>query len=437
MIGRHPSRRKVAIAAAAAAVGLCAVAAFATPRTASPYHRLRTFARVLSHIERGYVDEVDGDTLIEGAIRGMVRSLDPHSSYMSAEDYRILKGDTEGRFGGVGLEVGVRGGALTVIAPIPETPAERAGVLPGDRIVAIEGRPTREMTIDGAVRVMRGEIGTEVTITIDRDQEPEPFELTLTRARIEVRSIEAELLAPGFPHVHVRSFQDGTAAEAAERIERLGREGGGLEGVLLDLRRNPGGLLEESVRLADLFLAGGQIVSTRGRGGAVLAEYEARPGSALEDVPLVVAIDGASASAAEIVAAALRDHGRAMLVGTRTFGKGSVQSIVPLDRGAGLKLTVARYYSPGGDVIQAAGVRPDVVVESLDAPPPDERTLRLRGAGERDLPGALDVDESEQPAEDGAPPPRLEDDYQLRIAYQLLRGAARVAAARRAGSAGD
>jgi carboxyl-terminal processing protease len=421
---RTTLRKKILALIALLAMCAAGAAVLGTPRAQSAYRSLADFARVLTHVERLYVDEVDGEDLVVGAIHGMLRTLDPHSSYMTAEDFRILEGDTRGRFGGVGLEVGARDGDLTVIAPIPGTPAERAGLRPGDRIVAIEGRPTRELSIDEAVRRMRGEAGTEVRITVGRKGVPEPFGVTLMREVIRVESIAAELLEPGFPWIRVKTFQDGTAADARLAVERLGREGGGLRGVLLDLRRNPGGLLDEAVRLSDLFLDSGVIVTTRGRGGVEIARHEARSRGTLPRMPVVVLVDAASASAAEIVAGALQDSGRALVVGTATFGKGSVQSLIPLGDGAGLKLTVARYYTPAGRSIQAEGIRPDVEVESLAAPEPDEETRLLESVAEKDLPGALAVERGAATEQAGDPPI---DDYQLRIAFQILRGQARAA----------
>ncbi len=274
---------------------------------------------------------------------------------------------------------------------------------------------------------MRGEPGTAVRITVGRAGAPEPFDVTLVREVIRVESVAGELLAPGFPWLRIRAFQDGTAADAKLAALRLGREGGGLRGVLLDLRRNPGGLLDEAVRLADLFLDDGAIVTTRGRGGVEIARYEARSRGTLPPVPVVVLVDAASASAAEIVAGALQDNGRALVVGIRTFGKGSVQSLIPLDNGAGLKLTVARYYTPAGRSIQAEGIRPDVEVESLAAPKPDEETRLLGSVAERDQPRALAAEPDAGPtAADG---PAI-DDYQLRIAFQILQGQAQAGAKR-------
>lgn len=428
---------KVHVALAVAlALAISAALAAATPRTASPYHKLAIFARVLTHIERSYVDKVEDDEIITGAIKGMVRTLDPHSSFLTPEEFKVLQADTRGRFGGVGLEVGVRDDVLTVISPIDGSPAAEAGIEPGDQIITIQGRSTRTMSIDEAVQIMRGETGTEVTITIRRAGRTEPFDVTLQRREIEVESVKAELLAPGYPRIWVRGFQDGTAADIEDAIERLTLEGGGLDGVVLDLRRNPGGLLEEAVRVADLFIAKGMIASTRGRNEIVLQEFHARERGTLADVPLVVLIDGASASAAEIVAGAIQDHGRGLLVGMPTFGKGSVQSIIPLNQGAGLKLTVALYYTPLGRSIQAEGVTPDVVVESRKPPEPDDETRMLEEApDEKDLPGHLQgggggADRSDEDEPEIA-------DFQLRVAFQVLRGLVRSESAKHKGVEGE
>lgn len=415
------------VAGAIAAASICAVVA-AAPRSASPYQKLAVFARVLSHIERSYVDEVNGDGLIDGAIKGMVRTLDPHSAYMSPQEFEIMQADTRGNFAGVGLEVSIRDGFITVIAPISGSPAERAGMEPGDTIVSIEGVSTLHMDLEEAVRLMRGEEGTEVSVTVHREGAGDPFEVRLTREIIQVESVSGELVAPGYPRIWVKGFQDGTSSEVRDAIDRLTLEGGGLEGIILDLRRNPGGLVEEAVRVSDLFLDEGMIVSTRGRGGAVLTEYRAKARGAGYDVPVVVLVDGGSASAAEIVAGALQDHGRAMLVGTRTFGKGSVQSLIPIQGGSGLKLTIALYYTPAGRSLQAEGVEPDVLVESRDAPAPDEETLLLQKLPlERGLPGHLT---SGQTKKDAVEEPNIED-LQLRVGFHVLRGLAHAGTAKK------
>ncbi len=427
----RPEMKMWKIAAAAAFFGVCVVCALvaATPRSASPYHKLSLFAQVLSTIERGYVKPIDGEEIIVGAVKGMVRTLDPHSTYLTPAEHRALLADLRGEFEGVGLEVGFKDDIMTVIAPIVDSPAEKAGLQPGDQIFKIEGKPTKNMSLDDAVLLMRGKIGTEVTVTIRRPDEKEPFDVTLVRDVIHITSVVADLIAPGFPHIRVRGFQDGTSSEVKDAVSRLSVEGGGLDGVLLDLRRNPGGTVEEAIRVCDLFISSGIILSTRGRGEIIISEDRAHKRGTIADVPMVVLIDGGSASAAEIVAGAIQDHGRGLIVGTRSFGKGSVQSIYPLADGSGLKLTVALYFTPQGRAIQALGVTPDVVVGSRNAPEPDEETLLLQKMPEeRELPGHLDNGDEEPLREDE---PEI-DDYQLKTAFQLLRGLSRL---RKAGAA--
>ncbi|MCP4599482.1 MAG: S41 family peptidase [Proteobacteria bacterium] len=423
---RIKSTRLLAIAAVTGVAVLGLVAA-ATPRSSSPYNKLSIFARVLSHLERLYVEPVDEDKVIYGAIKGMIHTLDPHSTFLLPDEFEMLEADTKGRFGGVGVEVGIKGSVLTVIVPISGSPAERAGIQPGDQIVAIEGKPTQTMSIENVARLIRGEPGTKVTITLQRQGKDKPFDLTITREIIHVESVRAELLTPGFPWIRVQAFQDGTTAEVREAIDRLTREGGGLKGIVLDLRRNPGGILEEAVRLSDLFIEDGTLVTTRGRSDVIIRKFEANSRGTIGSPPIVAVIDKTSASAAEIVAGALQDHGRALLVGQRSFGKGSVQSIIDLGDGFGLKLTVARYFTPSGRSIQVDGVVPDVVIEPLKAPEPDKETSQLAAQlGEGDLPGHLAADNSDRPEAYG-----IEiDDYQLRIAFQLLGGLVRSRQAR-------
>ncbi len=394
----------------------------AAPGTKSPYSKLAIFARVLTNLERLYVEPVDGDDLIYGAIRGMVRTLDPHSAFLLPDEFRILEEDTQGKFGGVGVEVGIQDDILTIITPMPGTPAEKAGLEPGDQIFAIEGNQTQAMSITDVVWQMRGVPGTEVTITVNREGRDQPFDVTLTREIIHIESVQGELLEPGFPWIKVRIFQKDTASDVAEVMKKLTREGDGLRGLVLDLRRNPGGVLHEAVRLVDLFVNSGILVTTRGRGGEIIQEFKANKRATMTSAPMVVLIDGASASAAEIVAGALQDHGRALLVGTRSFGKGSVQSIIDLGDGYGLKLTVARYFTPNGRSIQVEGVVPDVEIASRKAPAPDEKTAAMEALpGEGDLPGHLAAGRTAT----GDGEKTVIEDYQLRVAFQLLGGLVR------------
>ena len=423
---RVPSRRAVLIAIAVATAAVCAGAfAAAVPADKSPYRKLALFAEVLSRIEREYVEAPDGDALIVGAIKGMVNALDPHSSFMTPAEYQDFLGEIRGEFCGVGLEVGLKDGVMTVIAPFDGSPADRAGIQPGDQIVSVDKRPTAELSLADAVALIRGRAGEGVVLRLRRPPAAETFDVALVREQVKVKSVEAVALAPRFVHLRVKQFQDGTAAEIRAQLERLSREGGGLDGVVLDLRRNPGGTVDEAVAVADLFLAGGEVLTIRGRGGEQIDAYRAKRGEEYEDVPLVALIDKGSASAAEIVAGAIRDRGRGLVVGTRSFGKGSVQVPIALKGGYYLKLTVAKYYTPSGRSIQAEGIEPDVAVESRDAPAPDaETTLLAALPDERDLAGHL-TPEGTAAAPDE---PRI-DDYQLRIAFELVRGQARTRAA--------
>jgi carboxyl-terminal processing protease len=420
----HWTQKKILLTTSVIALSFIVIAAVvaAAPKSANPYFRLKIFAKVLSQLERYYVEPVDKEELIYGAIHGMVRTLDPHSSFMRPEDFQILEEDTRGEFGGVGLEVGFKDDVITVITPIPGSPAEKAGIEPGDQLIAINKKSTQSMSIEEAIRMMRGKPGTTVTATFQRAGADDPFDVTLERTVIQVDSVEGDLLGPGFPWIRVRIFQDGTTADVKKTINRLKKEGGGLKGLILDLRRNPGGVLHEAVLLSDLFISKGVIVTTRGQGDKTIEVYTARRRGTIDDVPMVALVDGASASAAEIVAGALQDHGRAMLVGVRSYGKGSVQSLIDLGDGFGLKLTVARYFTPLGRSIQVEGVTPDITVESRQAPLPDPETAAVAAApGEGDLPGHLKPitrDEAETPDE-------TIDDYQLRIALQLLKGVVR------------
>ena len=382
------------------------------------YQHLQIFARVLAHLERQYVAPIDREAVIIGAIKGLVTTLDPHSAFLTPKEFEIFESDTRGEFGGVGMEVGIRDGQITVITPIPDSPADRAGIEPGDQLIAIDRQSTADMGIDEAVKMMRGIPGTTVDAVFKRPGVEKTIEVTLERAVIQVESVRADLVDPGFPWIQVRSFQDGTTGEVRAAIGDLTAKGGRLKGILLDLRRNPGGVLHEAISLSNLFISEGTLLTTRGRGDKTLETYTAKRRGTIGEIPLVVLIDRASASAAEIVAGALQDHGRALIVGTKSFGKGSVQSLIDLGGGYGLKLTVARYFTPKGRSIQAQGVIPDVVVESRLPPKPDPDTLLLSKISEKDLPRHLAAKtKSEEPEQ-----PINIDDYQMRIALQLLKG---------------
>lgn len=336
---------------------------------ASTYRSLDLFAKVLAHVENSYVDETDPRTLIEGAIKGMLGTLDPYTVFLPAEDYRNMKADTAGEFGGLGLEIAKEGDRLVVVRPLEDSPASRAGILAGDWIVSIDDEPTKDLSVAEAVRRMRGQPGTRIRLAIFREGFSAPLDLVLLRDRIQVRSVEAALHPGGIGYVRIKSFQEKTDSFVAKALGdlRQQQQGRPLQGLILDLRGNPGGLLDQAVRVADRFLVQGEIVTTRGRGGRVLDVQTAHAAGTEPDYPLVILVDERTASASEIVAGALQDHGRAVVMGTRTFGKGSVQNVVDLDGGHGLKLTVARYYTPSRRSIHGTGIEPDVVVDRSGA----------------------------------------------------------------------
>ncbi|MBW2223801.1 MAG: S41 family peptidase [Deltaproteobacteria bacterium] len=330
----------------------------------SPFEPLAIFARALAYIELSYVEPVDQESLVYGAIRGLADSLDPHSVFLDPEEYEILKSDAEGRFAGVGVEVSARDGWLTILSVFEGGPAAKAGLQPGDRFLSIDGEEARDVRLYDAVRRIRGEPGTTVEVTVRRKGQEKALERTLTRAFIDVDPIEVALLDDGIIYVRIKAFQDGTArlfSHALDQAVMKRRKRGGVTGLLIDLRDNGGGLLHEAVWVSDELLASGVIVSTRGRGGEKISEYSARRAGTRPKWPVVVLINENTASASEIVAGALRDHARAVLVGVRSFGKGSVQNVFELPGGSALKLTTYRYYTPSGRSIQAEGITPDLV----------------------------------------------------------------------------
>jgi len=331
---------------------------------AAGYGKLDVFARVLAFVENNYVDEVDGNQLIYGAIKGMLSTLDPHTIFLAPDEYAAMRADTSGEFGGLGVEIAAGEDALVVVAPIDDTPAARAGIQPGDRILAIDGESTKGMSVPVAVRRMRGELGTRVQLLLMREGFEAPLQLALLRDRVRVQSVEWRLYPDGRGYVRIKSFQEHTDEHLGKALAALKEANGGkeLQGLLLDLRNNPGGLLDQAVRVADRFLGDGLIVSTEGRGGKELEQARAHVAGTEPAYPLVVLVNGGSASASEIVAGALQDHGRAVLLGAKTFGKGSVQTVIDLDDGSGLKLTIARYYTPSHRSIHGKGIEPDVAI---------------------------------------------------------------------------
>jgi len=327
------------------------------------YEGLENFTNILTLIQKNYVDEVETKQLIEGAINGMLAALDPHSAYLTPDLYKELQVDTKGSFGGLGIEITTRNGMLTIVSPIEDTPAYRAGLKSGDQIMKIDGEFTKDMTLVDAVKKMRGAKDTKVTLTLKRETQAELFDVTLTREIIKIRSVKSKMLEPGYGYVRVTQFQERTDDDLERALKALDKEAGGLQGLVLDLRNDPGGLLTQAVKVSDLFLESGLIVYTDGRLENQRQKYFAHKPGTWSEFPMVVLVNSGSASASEIVAGALQDHKRALVLGTTSFGKGSVQTILPLDDNSALRLTTARYYTPNGRSIQATGIVPDIVMD--------------------------------------------------------------------------
>ena len=398
-----------------------------------PLDELRTFTEVFSRIKADYVEPVEDKKLLEDAVQGMLAGLDPHSAYLDSESFRDMRVETEGQFGGLGIEVTMENGFVKVVSPIEDTPAARAGVKPGDLIIRLDDKAVKGMTLTEAVRVMRGKPGTDITLTIVREGATKPLKITLTRAIIKIQSVKSRMLEPGFGYVRITQFQAGTDKGLADIIKKLEAENkGALRGMVLDLRNNPGGVLNAAVGVSDAFLDKGLIVYTEGRVADSKMKLSATPGDLLNGTPIVVLINGGSASASEIVAGALQDHKRAVIMGTKSFGKGSVQTIVPISNGAALKITTARYFTPNGRSIQALGIVPDIVTE--------EAKLTKSEAGDRlkeaDLARHLENGDEmtkpkEEPKKEGKKDDKKKDetgkapaveDYQLQEALNLLKG---------------
>lgn len=382
---------------------------------ALPLEEIQTFAEVFERIKRGYVEEVDDATLLRNAMRGLLSELDPHSAYLDADEFESLRESTQGEFGGIGIEVGTEEGQLIVVTPIDDTPASRAGLLARDVILAIDGTPTDNLSLQEAVTLMRGEPGQELRLEILRVGEEAPRTITLVREVIRSESVKHDLLEPGYGYLRISQFQSRTPEQARQALASMNEEQA-LQGLVLDLRNNPGGVLQSAVGVADLFLDNGLIVYTEGRLANTEMSFSANPATPARDTPLVVLINGGSASAAEIVAGALQDQRRGIIMGTESFGKGSVQQIMPLGNGEGLKLTTALYYTPNGRSIQAQGIEPDVEVVrgrlELAEGRPEIREI--------DLDGHLDNQAGRSPSRD-AFSERLRDDYQLSEALNLLK----------------
>ena len=388
-----------------------------------PIEDLKIFAEIFGKIKSDYVEDIDDSQLLNDAIKGMLDGLDPHTVYLDPDSFREMNIDTHGEFGGLGLEVTMENGVIRIVAPIDDTPAHKAGLKSGDLIISMDGVQVKGLSLAESVSLMRGKPGSEIVLTIVRKDRPEPFEVTLKRAIIQLESVRAELLETGFGYVRVIQFQTGTATSLRQQLARLAREAGtALKGLVLDLRDNPGGVLDGAIQVSDTFLRDGLIVSTRGRAEDSEVTFSASPKDYLNDAPLVVLVNGGSASASEIVAGALQDHGRALILGTTTFGKGSVQTILPMLNGAALKLTTARYYTPNDRSIQATGITPDVVSQPAESSQtPDGDASRLR---ESDLAGHLEneLEKDQNATVDTKTDPLLFSDLQVREALNILKG---------------
>ena len=402
---------------------------------AKTYKQLELFGDIFDRIRAKYVEDVDDAKLIEAAINGMLTSLDPHSSYLSPDDADDMRIQTRGAFGGLGIEVTQEEGFVKVIAPIDETPAAEAGVEPGDFITHVDGEGLLGLTLDAAVQLMRGPVGSKIVITIVRESEPEPFDITIIRDTIKLTAVRDRSIGKIIV-MRVSTFNDQTYPNLKDGIAKQIEVAGGIDnvnGFVIDLRNNPGGLLNQAIMVSDAFLEKGEIVSTRGRDPATGDRWNARSGDLAQGKPIVVLINGGSASASEIVAGALQDHHRAIVVGTKSFGKGSVQTIMPLTGAGAMRLTTARYYTPSGRSIQALGVSPNIIVEqprrTLKDDEPEEEQKKMRS--EADLRGSLDNDsiseaertqiEAERAAAEEAAKLR-KDDFQLAYAIDLLKG---------------
>ena len=408
----------------ASAMGLVqgSVGASANAASSETYRHLAIFVDIFERVRAQYVTPPEDAKLIESAINGMLTSLDPHSSYLNPEAAQDMRVQTRGEFGGLGIEVTMEDDLVRVIAPIEDTPAARAGVIAGDKIAEIDGEDVRGMTLSDAVDRMRGAVNTPIELTILRDGASEPIKLTIVRDIIKVRAVRFSL-EDDVGYIKINSFTERTSDDLRNAIERIREEAGDreLEGYVLDLRLNPGGLLDQAVNVADAFLDRGEIVSTRGRDPRNVTRFDSRPGDLIDGKPMVVLINGGSASASEIVAGALQDHRRATIVGTKSFGKGSVQTIIPLAENGALRLTTALYYTPAGTSIQARGIEPDIKVEQ---PLPEELTGRNLNRGESELRGhIIGAEEDENGSGSSAyVPADKEDDIQLNYALDLIRG---------------
>ncbi len=395
-----------------------------------PLAELRNFSDIFARIKSDYVEQVSDQELLEHAIRGMLSGLDPHSTYMNKDEYNELKIGTSGEFGGLGIQVGMENGFVKVISPIDDTPAYHAGIQAGDLIIRLDHKPIKDISLNDAVKIMRGKPGSKISLSIMREGEDKPLEFVIERAIIKVESVKTHLLEPGFAYIRLSTFQAKTAVQLREAISKLVEENGGLlNGMILDLRNNPGGVLNAAADVADLFIRKGKLVYTKGRKENSYFEFNASPEDVMNDKPIVVLINAGSASASEIVAGALQDHKRAVIMGEKSFGKGSVQTIQELRNGAAVKFTTARYYTPNGRSIQAEGIAPDIALKDMAlTAQADNGQIKIK---EADLSGHLLNGEktdkqkkkkTEEEKQTDEIVSKLRSDYKVHEALNLLKG---------------
>jgi carboxyl-terminal processing protease len=401
--------------------------------TGLPLNELRNFSDIFARIKTDYVEDVDDKTLLEHAIRGMLTGLDPHSTYLNPDEYKELKIGTTGKFGGLGIQVGMEDGFVKVISPIDDTPAFRAGLESGDLIIRLNKKSVKGMTLNDAVKIMRGDPGTDITLTVIREGADRPLPFTVTRDIISVKSVKSRILEPDYGYIRISNFQSKTARDLVSEISKLKKDNKNeLKGLVLDLRNNPGGVLSAAADVSDAFINDGKLVYTKGRITNSEFEFNAKPGDIMNGLPLVVLINGGSASASEIVAGALQDHKRAIVMGTKSFGKGSVQTIQELRSGGAVKITTARYFTPSGRSIQGEGITPDIVLDRYEIKDTEDNASSLR-IKESDLNGsisnptksqeAIEKAEAEgKKAEQENPKLKASDDFQLYEALLLLKG---------------
>jgi carboxyl-terminal processing protease len=390
-----------------------------------PLDDIRNFVEILERVKQEYVEPVDESALMQNAIRGMLSGLDPHSSYLDASEFKEMQINTSGRFGGLGIEVQMEDGFVKVVTPIDDTPAARAGLQPGDLIIKLDDTQVKGLSLTDAVNRMRGEPGSQIRLTILREKQDAPFVVTLTRDVINVQSVKRRLLEPGYGYVRITQFRNDAGKDLEDALSKLVAENKApLRGLVLDLRNNPGGLLTAAVEVTDVFQDSGLVVYTQGREKTSRQDFPSKPGDSLRGAPMVVLVNGGSASASEIVAGALQDNKRALVVGTRTFGKGSVQTVLPLPSGDAIKLTTARYYTPGGRSIHAEGIDPDIALQPVKVSKVDAPAGLLR---ESDLSGRLAPEGKAAPVATPTAPEEKDGglvatDYQLYESLNLLKG---------------